>query len=50
LRLQVKSILKYLFPVPKPESKRVMTFANTNDFISFRYEPEGGYRAALACG
>ena len=30
------SILKYLFPVPKTESKRVMTFANDSDYISFR--------------
>lgn len=32
------AILKYLFPVPKEESKRVMTFANSQDFISFRCE------------
>ncbi|KAF9969832.1 snoRNA-binding rRNA-processing protein imp4 [Actinomortierella ambigua] len=31
------NILKYLFPVPKDDSKRVMTFANDNDFISFRH-------------
>eukprot|EP00045_Choanoeca_perplexa_P005332 m.44991 g.44991 ORF g.44991 m.44991 type:complete len:287 (-) comp13064_c0_seq1:97-957(-) len=30
-------ILKYLFPVPKAESKRVMTFANDSDYISFRH-------------
>ena len=34
---RVATILKYLFPVPKPDSKRVMTFANDNDFISFRH-------------
>ena len=33
---RVRDILKYLFPVPKEDSKRVMTFANQNDFISFR--------------
>ncbi len=33
---RVQSILKYLFPVPKLDSQRVMTFANENDFISFR--------------
>lgn len=33
---RVKSILQHLFPVPKPESKRVMTFANQSDYISFR--------------
>ncbi|EPB68015.1 brix domain protein [Ancylostoma ceylanicum] len=31
------SILKYLFPVPKESSKRVITFANNDDFISFRH-------------
>ena len=34
---RVKSILKYLFPVPKEEGKRVMTFHNNDDFISFRH-------------
>ncbi|RKP17797.1 Brix-domain-containing protein [Rozella allomycis CSF55] len=34
---RVKNILKFLFPVPKEESKRVMTFANNQDFISFRH-------------
>ncbi|KAJ3413618.1 snoRNA-binding rRNA-processing protein imp4 [Chytridiales sp. JEL 0842] len=32
-----QNILKYLFPVPKEDSKRVMTFSNENDFISFRH-------------
>ncbi|PAV60140.1 hypothetical protein WR25_18503 [Diploscapter pachys] len=31
------SILKHLFPVPKESSKRVITFSNDNDFISFRH-------------
>lgn len=35
---RVMNILKYLFPVPKLDSKRTMTFANENDFISFRFE------------
>jgi len=38
------NILKYIFPVPKDESKRVITFGNDNDFISFRhhmYEKNG---------
>lgn len=34
---RVGSILKALFPVPKEDSKRVMTFANERDFISFRH-------------
>ncbi|KAI9295420.1 Brix-domain-containing protein [Neoconidiobolus thromboides FSU 785] len=34
---RVMNILKYLFPVPKPDSKRVLTFANQNDYISFRH-------------
>ncbi|KAL5543689.1 hypothetical protein UlMin_007473 [Ulmus minor] len=39
------NILKYLFPVPKPDTKRVVTFANQSDYISFRhhlYEKPGG--------
>ncbi|KAJ2931667.1 hypothetical protein H1R20_g5467, partial [Candolleomyces eurysporus] len=34
---RIGDVLKYLFPVPKEDSKRVMTFANDSDFISFRY-------------
>lgn len=34
---RVTSILKHLFPVPKVESKRVITFANNDDLISFRH-------------
>ena len=37
LGLRVTNILKYLFPVPKEESKRVVTFANQDDYISFRH-------------
>ncbi|KAJ1280960.1 hypothetical protein BS78_04G272100 [Paspalum vaginatum] len=39
------TILKHLFPVPKPDSKRIITFANRDDYISFRhhvYEKPGG--------
>lgn len=35
--LQLMSVLKYLFPVPKPDSRRVMTFANQQDYVSFRH-------------
>ncbi|KAI1715387.1 brix domain-containing protein [Ditylenchus destructor] len=34
--VRVQKILKHIFPVPKEDSKRVVTFANTEDFISFR--------------
>ncbi|KAH8106119.1 Brix-domain-containing protein [Cristinia sonorae] len=34
---RIRDALKYLFPVPKEDSKRVMTFANEDDFISFRH-------------
>jgi len=34
---RVMDTLRYLFPVPKEDAKRVMTFANQNDFISFRH-------------
>lgn len=37
LGTRVAGILKYLFPAPKPDTKRVMTFANREDFISFRH-------------
>ncbi|KAL3324713.1 hypothetical protein AABB24_038694 [Solanum stoloniferum] len=39
------NILKHLFPVPKPDTKRILTFANQSDYISFRhhvYEKHGG--------
>ncbi|BAF22932.1 Os08g0155000 [Oryza sativa Japonica Group] len=39
------NIVKHLFPVPKPDSKRIITFANRDDYISFRhhvYEKHGG--------
>ncbi|XP_052781619.1 U3 small nucleolar ribonucleoprotein protein IMP4-like [Mya arenaria] len=43
---RVKSILKFLFPVPKEDARRVMTFSNEEDFISFRHhvykKGEGG--------
>ncbi|XP_023211675.1 U3 small nucleolar ribonucleoprotein protein IMP4-like isoform X2 [Centruroides sculpturatus] len=34
---RVMNILKYLFPVPKPDSQRVITFVNQDDYISFRH-------------
>lgn len=34
---RVGNILKCLFPVPRADSKRVVTFSNDNDFISFRH-------------
>lgn len=46
--LQVQNILKHLFPVPKDDSKRVMTFANMQDYISFRhhtYEQSAGIKS-----
>ena len=29
--------LQCFFPIPKPDSRRLMTFKNENDFISFRH-------------
>ncbi|CAG5119467.1 unnamed protein product [Candidula unifasciata] len=37
LGLRVKDILRYLFPVPKEDSRRVMTFGVEDDYISFRH-------------
>lgn len=34
---RVRNVLQHLFPLPKSESVRVMTFANDNDYISFRH-------------
>eukprot|EP00055_Hartaetosiga_balthica_P011434 m.51987 g.51987 ORF g.51987 m.51987 type:complete len:154 (-) comp7592_c0_seq4:228-689(-) len=34
---RVTNILKFLFPVPREDSKRVMTFSNESDYISFRH-------------
>lgn len=33
---RVKGVLQALFPVPKEDAKRIMTFANERDFVSFR--------------
>ncbi len=34
---RVGNVLKCLFPVPKPDTRRIVTFSNDNDFISFRH-------------
>ena len=34
---RVKTVLQHLFPVPKPDAKRVLTFSNDADYISFRH-------------
>ncbi|ORC90936.1 U3 small nuclear ribonucloprotein (snRNP) [Trypanosoma theileri] len=34
---RVRDVLKYMFPVPKSEATRVLTFDNQNDFISLRH-------------
>mmetsp|Transcript_23056 Transcript_23056/g.49378 ORF Transcript_23056/g.49378 Transcript_23056/m.49378 type:complete len:301 (+) Transcript_23056:127-1029(+) len=42
---RVGNILKCLFPIPKPDTRRIVTFSNDNDHISFRhhvYSKEGG--------
>lgn len=35
--IRIGRILQALYPVPRPDSQRVLTFANSNDFISFRH-------------
>lgn len=37
LGARIQGVLQHLFPVPKPDSKRVLTFSNDTDFISFRH-------------
>jgi U3 small nucleolar ribonucleoprotein protein IMP4 len=34
---RIGNVIKCLFPIPKADSKRVVTFSNDNDFISFRH-------------
>eukprot|EP01104_Vermistella_antarctica_P009947 TRINITY_DN2621_c1_g1_i1.p1 TRINITY_DN2621_c1_g1~~TRINITY_DN2621_c1_g1_i1.p1 ORF type:complete len:288 (+),score=50.74 TRINITY_DN2621_c1_g1_i1:445-1308(+) len=34
---RVQSILKYLFPVPKEDARRVISFVNRDDTVSFRH-------------
>lgn len=55
LGARVASILKYLFPPPKHDAKRVITFANQSDYISFRHHtyemPKGAKSITLKeCG
>ena len=43
-------VLKHLFPTPKVDSQRVLTFSNQNDYIVFRhhnYEKEGESKVDL---
>ena len=37
LGLRTRNILQHLFPIPKQDSHRVMTFSNEGDYISFRH-------------
>ncbi|GAA5881105.1 hypothetical protein JCM3774_000873 [Rhodotorula dairenensis] len=34
---RVRDVLKFIFPVPKDDTKRTLTFVNDGDFISFRH-------------
>lgn len=50
---RISNILKYLFPVPKSDSKRIITFSNDDDFISFRhhnYRKEAGITTLTEVG
>lgn len=44
--MRLSNILKHLFPVPKDDSKRVVTFAQDNDYISFRHHTYTAPRGA----
>ena len=44
---RVGEILKHLFPVPKPETRRVVSFINRDDFISFRHHVYTKDKAAV---
>ncbi|KAH7280924.1 hypothetical protein KP509_36G020800 [Ceratopteris richardii] len=46
--VRTANILKHLFPVPKPDTRRIITFANQSDYISFRhhiYEKPAGVKS-----
>lgn len=45
---RVQDILKHLFPPPKPDSGRVLTFSNASDFISFRHHTFAGGKGGAA--
>ena len=50
---RVATILKHLFPVPKPDSRRVVSMVNQDDFISFRhhvYSKEKGEVVLMEAG
>jgi len=34
---RIGNVLKCLFPIPKPDTRRIVTFSNDNDYISFRH-------------
>jgi U3 small nucleolar ribonucleoprotein protein IMP4 len=34
---RISEIMKNIFPIPKPDSQRVLSFVNKDDFISFRH-------------
>ena len=47
---RVGNILKCLFPVPKPDTRRLVTFSNNDDHVSFRhhvYSKEGKDKVTL---
>jgi U3 small nucleolar ribonucleoprotein protein IMP4 len=45
--LRIRTVLQHLFPVPKEESKRIVTFSNDSDYVSFRHHM---YTAAAGAG
>lgn len=51
LGTRIGTMLKHLFPSPKPDAKRVVTFANRGDFVHFRHHtwtcPRGPASAEL---
>ena len=51
LGARIGTMLKHLFPPPKPDARRVVTFANRGDFVHFRHHtwtaPRGPASAEL---
>ena len=50
LGARIRTVLQRLFPVPKADSKRVLTFSNEADFISFRHHTYDRAEGAAAGG
>jgi U3 small nucleolar ribonucleoprotein protein IMP4 len=47
---RIQAVLTHLFPVPKPDAARVLTWSNDSDYISFRHHTFQKDGVAAAAG